>query len=380
MRLGKRRESFFAVADIGSGSGGVCILATNGTTPAHIIAAQRCTLSFEERSEDATIAGIIGMLAEASQKAIALAQKNTSVGALSGVYAVVRGPWTRSKTIRATTEIPEHTHVDGAMISKIAKDALAHDTQFDSANIMEAIVMRVELNGYATARPEGKHAETIAVSVLVSDVDPRLRTGILETLTRIFSVQPILRSGLRALLSTMRESSVLPKECVLVDITSEATHVVAIRKGVPAETAVVGEGKRSILKRLAGDKMPEEVLGLMRLLEEDTCESAACQALQASIAQVEPELVRVFGEAMSTLAARRRLPNPLIIAAHENLLPWLTRFFSRIDFSQFTVTTRPFVARAIDPEHLADIIDVPRDVSDRGLLIAASLVNIETRA
>jgi len=164
-------------------------------------------------------------------------------------------------------------------------------------------------------------------------------------------------------------------------MTSEATHIVAVRKGVPAETAVVAEGKRSILKRIAGDKMPEEVLALMKMLEDDKCEPAACEAIKAAIAHVEPELVRVFGETIGKLAAKRRLPNPLIIAAHADLLPWLSRFFSRIDFTQFTVTMQPFIPKAIGQEYVTDLIDVPSSLSvDLGLLLAASLVNIEQRS
>src|SRR3989344_1128179 len=380
--FGKRGERVFAVADIGSGSGGVCILATSGQGPARLLAAERCVLSFEERTLEATISGISAKLSEAAEKALAFATKDSTMRAVSEVYAIVRGPWTHSKAIRATSKLPKDTRIDGAMIGGLAKEALAEDTEFDRANIMEASVVRVELNGYATAQPEGKQAHTISVSVLLSELDPRVRAGISETLSRAFSAPPpTLRSGLRALISTLRESSALPKDCVIVDMTSEATHIVAVRKGVPAETAVVAEGKRSILKRIAGDKMPEEVLALMKMLEDDKCEPAACEAIKAAIAHVEPELVRVFGETIGKLAAKRRVPKPPIIAAHADLLPWLSRFFSRIDFTQFTVTMQPFIPKAIGQEYVTDLIDVPSSLSvDLGLLLAASLVNIEQRS
>lgn len=380
--FGKRRERVFAVADIGSGSGGVCILATNGTGPARLLAAERCVLSFEERTLEATISGICAKLSEAAEKALASANMNGPIGPIFAVYAIVRGPWIHSKAIRATSQLSEQTRVDGPMIAGLAKEALKQDKELDPANIMEASVLRVELNGYATGKPEGKEAHTLSLSVLLSDLDPRVRAGISETLSRAFSVpQPILRSGLRALLSTLNEISSLPKDCVLVDMTSEATHIVAIRKGVPAETAVVAEGERSILKRVAGDKMPEEILTMMRMLESDKCDAAACEVIKTALAVAEPDLARVFGETLGKLTAARRLPNPLIIAVHEDFLPWLSRFFARIDFTQFTVTMQPFSPTAIAPTAFDELVAVPPAISaDLRLLLASSLVNIEQKA
>ena len=163
-------------------------------------------------------------------------------------------------------------------------------------------------------------------------------------------------------------------------MTSEATHIVAIRKGVPAETAVVPEGKRSILKRVAGDKMPEEILGLIRMLESDKCDPATCETIKSSLAKAEPDLARGFGETMSKLASARRLPNSLVITAHEDILPWMSRFFSRIDFAQFTTTLRPFEPRVLTSQHFSELVTPSPGVSvDLGLLLASALVNIEER-
>jgi len=376
----KPRGRIVAVADIGSASGGVCILATSGDGPSQILAAERCALSYEERTLEATIAGISAKLAEAAQKAMASLTSKGSVR-VSNVYVVVRGPWTHSKAIRVSSQFPEEQRIEGSMIAELAQQALGKETEFDHANIMEASIMRLELNGYPTANPEGKLAHSLSVAVLLSDLDPRVRAAISEALSKVFALPDLMmRSGLRALISTLRESSALPKECVLIDMTSEATHIVAIRKGVPAETAVVPEGKRSILKRVAADKMPEEILGLIRMLESDKCDPATCETIKSSLAKAEPDLARGFGETMSKLAAARRLPNSLIITAHEDILPWMSRFFSRIDFAQFTTTLRPFEPRVLTSQHFSELVTPSPGVSvDLGLLLASALVNIEER-
>ena len=115
-------------------------------------------------------------------------------------------------------------------------------------------------------------------------------------------------------------------------------------------------------------------------LAEDRCESEACKATSAAIARAEPDLARIFGEAMGRIAATERLPNALILAVQEDMAPWLSQFFSRIDFTQFTVTTQPFEAAMITHKEIADMVTFSVGVTpDPGLSIAGALVNIESR-
>src|SRR3989338_3517486 len=301
--MGKRRGRVVAVADIGSGSAGVAIVSTQADGPARILAAERAMLPFEERTAQANVSGVLSQLEAAAQKALAqyAALKNKEVPHVSAAYAVIRAPWSTSRTVRAASEFPQETRIEEHMISALAQEALKKDTS--SANVFETSVVRVELNGYPTAQPKDKHAHHIAVSLLVSDCEPSIRSGVSEALSKVFACPPpILRSGTRALLTTLRESALLPKECFVVNMTSQGTSLIAVRKGVVTDTGTVAEGSRTILKRIAGEKMPEETLALIRMLALDQCETEACEATKSALGKVEPELVKVFGEAMSKMS------------------------------------------------------------------------------
>src|SRR3989344_3073449 len=101
-------------------------------------------------------------------------------------------------------------------------------------------------------------------------------------------------------------------------------------------------------------------------------------ATRAAIAKAEPEIVKAFGEIFGRLSASRRLPNRLLLLAHEDLSPWLVRFFSRIDFAQFTVTTRPFSPAPLSMDTLKELVAFEKDVAlDVPLGIAAALVPLE---
>ena len=386
LRSAHKREKIIAVADIGSGSAGVAIIAISPDLPARVIVAERSRLPFEERSVEATIAGITAQLSSAGEKALAAYAATSGASPISAAYAVIRAPWTRSKTIRAMSKFPEEQQVTDALITETARAAFAAPSESgedepDPANILETSIVRVELNGYPTARPKGKYAHTLGVSILVSDCDPRVRKNVVETVSRIFACPPpSLRSGTRALLSVLRESPAFPDDCLIVNMTSNATNLIVVTGGTAVRHTRIPEGVRSIVKRIGGTGLPEETLTLIRMVAHDQCEHEACKATSAAIARAEPELARIFGEAMGRIAATERLPNTLILAVQEDLAPWLSQFFSRIDFTQFTVTTQPFEAVMVTHKGISDMITVPAGMTpDPGLSVAGALVNIESR-
>ena len=366
-----------AVADVGSGSAGVAILSIEHGKPARVEAVHRVILPFEERTEEQTISGIIGALSESAEKA--LVETNTKSGSIQNVYAVIRVPWMRSKSIRAIKKFAGEERVSSAVISDLARAALTEEKDFDHKNLIEASIVRVELNGYATANPVGKHAHIVFLSTLVSECGTRIRVGVEETIARIFSSKAMLRSGTGALLAVLRERSVSHSDYLVVDMTSVATSMFAVHKGAPAHHVLVPEGTRTILKRVGGSRMPEETVTLMRMLAREHCEDAACIEVKTGMARAEQELSRVFGEAIGQLALHGRLPNTLVLSVDPVFADWLSGFFSRIDFTQFTITTQPFSVEALTPESLKNLVisSDPTKATDLGLLVAAALVNSE---
>ena len=374
-----------AVADIGGGSAGVAIVSIPKSGPSRVESLARSILPIESRSPEARAALVMGLLKEASEKAVASYAKNanaTSSPQFEGAYAIIRAPWIRTKTARAESVLKEETLVSSAMISKLATEALQSDTDLDHARILEASIVRVKLNGYPTARPERKYAHQIDASMLLSECHPWIRFSVEETLRKTFSCRaPALRSGTRAIMTVLRESGILTKDSLVVNMTSGATNLITVRKGVVSEVEHVLEGSWTIVQRIAGSKMPEEVFSLIRLWAEDRCEREACASIQKSMAEVEPELVKIFGEAFSKMATIRRLPNTLILLVPEDLEEWLAKFFSRIDFSQFTLTTQPFTTNVSTMKTLSNMLSYREGVvPDPGLAVASALVNIEAHS
>ncbi|PIR83572.1 hypothetical protein COU18_02715 [Candidatus Kaiserbacteria bacterium CG10_big_fil_rev_8_21_14_0_10_51_14] len=369
IHLGSKRGRVVAVVDIGSTSAAVAIVHTNPHESATVFASERAQLPLEERTQEATIAGIGEMLKTAGENAQKKYAVSKGGGApIQAIYCIVHAPWTSSKTIRTAASFEKDTTITDIIISDLAKKALG-EAGVDAKNLLEANVIRVELNGYPTGKPIGKHAKEIVVHALLSECAAGIRSGIEGAISKVFphAPPPVFHSATRAAITSLRDGVDSESNYLLVDMESEGTSLTAVRGGVTAEHEHVAEGTQTILKKIAGAGMPEETLSLLRMIARDQCSLPACEALLTSLTKVEPDLVRIFGEAMGKAGATNRLPDTMILIAHPDMFPWLSRLFSRIDFSQFTLTAQPFVVKKMS--------NTASGTEDPNLALAIEFVN-----
>ena len=374
INLPSRGGKLVAVVEIGSGCAAVGLLSIQKDAPALMRAAERSILPMEERAKEATTTAIAGALVQAGESVL----KRVGRQRLAALYCVIRTPWIHSEVVRAESIFERDTPVTQQMLAALAQQALSGLKVVDRANFLEAGVVKVELDGYPSGEPTGKRARRVAVSALASDCDPALKSPVVVALEQTFPhMRPIFRSSTRSILMALRDTNEASDHLV-VDMVSEGATLLVVRDGVLSEQAFVPEGIRNILKRIAPTAVPEETLGLLRMLGKEQSSTTASDELQAAIARAEPELVRIFGEGMSACASLRRLPNDLVLIAHPDISPWFSKFFSRIDFTQFTQTTQPFVVVALSAPDLARFVMPDAGVRlDTGFALSAALVNRE---
>lgn len=378
--FGGASRTVVALADVGSASAGFALVKVRRGNPALVLAAHRNTLPPEERSAEAAVARLPELLEDAGKRVLEQYIKmfHKEGGPIARAYVVMRAPWVHSKAVHSSKEFPQDVRISGRVIADIAKEALHAADGIDKQNFLEATVTAVELNGYLTREPEGKMAHSVALTGWVSDSDPRMRASVGQALGRLLPhVPPAYYSATRVLLFALGDR-IMSRDCVIVDVSSDASTITVVYNGVAQAQEIVGEGVRSIAQRLAPGGMPEETISLLHLLEREQCDTDVCQSLRDSIGRVEPELVRLFGEAMGKIAATRRLPSQLVLCTHSNMSAWLARFFSRIDFTQFTQTAQPFSVQEITASDFTAEAQAEHGiVLDVGLAAAATLVNKE---
>ncbi len=363
-----------AVADVGNASAGVAIFVLKRHAPAHLLLAARQYVPLG-RTEATLEALYTECGAVIEQIAKEYAVKFPGGKRVQAVHLIVHSPWIRSKTVRMESVFADETIVRGGMISSLARSILAQEHEYEHAEIVEKSIIRTEVNGYVTKKPEGKRGNSLAVSALLSACDVSLRGRLEDMVLLSFGVHPVIHSG-AAVLNALVAQGICVEDATVVDMTGESTCITSIRSGLIVGEQIVPEGVHSIVRRVAGTGLPEETLALIRMVSDGRGDDAACEAVKTAMSNSEPELARLFGEPCATLAAKRRLPNQLYLLTHPDLMPWFTQFFSRIDFAQCTLTLQPYTvlpltARVFD----AAITLSSPSMQDSGLLADGILVN-----
>ncbi|KKU27180.1 MAG: hypothetical protein UX39_C0003G0019 [Candidatus Magasanikbacteria bacterium GW2011_GWA2_46_17] len=370
-----KREKVIAIADIASDSVGACIAIVRDGAPSSIICAERSSLTYDEKSPEQEITTILSLIEEVGAKVTRMYSKLQgtagSIGfipdpargpvvglrPISSVHAIIHAPFATSQTARADASYETDELITDSVIGKLAATALGNRDQQDKSRIFEACVSSVELNEYRTGKPIGKRARRVSVATLISECEPELRAKITDSARKGFGIQhPILHSDIRALLLGTDTSPSRADIHLTVDMSGNSTNCVVIHKDTAAEQMVVPEGVRTIFKRIVGNGMPEEKLSLMRMISRNACSTPACEELNVALSRVEPELVKIFGETFSKFVSAHRLPNHLVLIVAPDFAPWISNFFSRIDFSQFTVTARQFDVHTLTAEDMRDSV------------------------
>ncbi|MBM3272380.1 hypothetical protein FJY94_03860 [Candidatus Kaiserbacteria bacterium] len=378
LHSGSKRE-IVAVADIGSSSAAVAIVALGSDQPAVVLSQHRTDVTMGERSAEALASTIASALEQSAQTARLNLPDEHVAEQISSVYACVHAPWTRSTIAHALQTYDEDIKVTPDVIAKIGNEALSASGR-EHADFFETSVVRVELNGYPTGSPVGKTAHRILASALSSTCDDALYRAASDALARQFPNTRIRwRSAARAIVATSNALSGKQGDgIIIITIGREAASIIVVRRGVLDQEELLSDGLHALLRRIGGDSV-QEMLNVLHLIGQDMCDSAACESMRTALARVEPDLVRLFGERFAKLATHRRLPSRIILLAHPDVQQWLSKFFARIDFTQFSVTSQPFSVVPLQPSSMGHLVITEGKLTpDASLLVSVACAQIES--
>lgn len=375
------KERIVAVADVDGASAGVAIMRVGTSdTPSIILAAARSSLPLEKRTQAQAGKLVALALADASHKALSAYRKTEVHEPPREIYCIARPPWMETGMFEGHASYEQDIRITKELIKDLAQSVLTQGRQGGEAPA-EAQVVGAELNGYPTNVPDLKLARSIRIAVMTSDIEHSFREDAEHALGAAFPGRRVLwRSRVRALLTFARTHMGSIRNCLIADIGLAGTSLITIRKGIIEARAELDDGLHRILEQVAQGGMPEETLATIRGLETDTCSASQCKSINEGLSKAEQHLVPIFGERLGALATPRRLPNTLILLCHNDLTPWLSRFFGRIDFAQFTTTTLPFSVIVPDSKVLSGLVSVADGIrGDTPILFACALIHSELR-
>jgi hypothetical protein len=372
------------VFDIGGGSVGAAILIADRASIARVLFDTRITLTNEDRDENQLILGLAKALSEAGTAVLDRYTKSPfakSHGPVKDVHAMIHAPWVRSLTRDSHITLTSPVRITREAIEKASKEAAKDTAGTPQGHIVfERTVVRVELNGYPTGLPVGKTASLIRVLALESSIATALQNPITSAITALLPGRtPLFHSAMYAYSTVVRELSMHASSFTFLDIESEASSCSAIMSGSITEQGSIPAGTRTLIRSATGTNggSADSIYSMIRMIAEGTCSDSACDEAARVLEAVEPVFMRSFGEVFSTMITKSRLPNPLVISVHPTMAAWATAFFERLDFSQFTLTGKPFEVQVLTSRELTALaVFGPDATPDTGIAIIAALVHI----
>jgi len=371
-------EKHVAIFDVGSGSiaGGLATVSKGGA--AKVYFSQRSLLSYEDRTEEQRVSALTELIKEVGSK-VSSAQSKLKI-VPSEVLVSIHAPWVTSATYTNEQEFENSQKISSNDVKTCAKKASKSDeSKSDLAAVIEKSVVRVELNGYPTPDPVGKDAQAISVTVIESKMHSALHKQVDQVLKNQFSnARIVFRSA--TIVDTTLLQTYAPTEghYTVADVTSESTALTVIRDGVISDYQVVPIGARSLVQAIAREKKisDEDALSRVRMFVKDECSTDECKSISIALEAAGGACTEGFGKVFAEIVKNKRLPNVLVLKAQPDLAKWFASFFSRLDFSQFTETTKPFEVLHLSHASFAErLIFIPGVSPDSGIAAGALFVH-----
>jgi len=368
-----------AVFDVGSGSVAGAVIELRGEKPVLIHTSFRSHIPYEERSNEQLASAIVQKVEEVGRRLL----DNHAKGGVSrkGIHeclTVVHVPWIDSITHNLEAPLKEESEILEEMILQLSQKAFAQSNEGNSKEVFEKSIVRVELNGYPTSAPLKKIAKQIGVVVLETQIFGNMKKQITDRIVNMLpGVQPVFRSSTLIDSTLMRRRAPESAHFTIADITSEATSITVIRRGAISEQKTVPIGYRSITRAVSKERgsSVDDIQSRIRMLMKGECSTDECRSLEASMDAVGSQFTQEFGNIFSEISKSKKLPNTLVMHCHPDLSNWFTKFFTRLDFAQFTETTRPFLVGEISLKSIAEyVIFMPGNALDSGIATSCAFL------
>ncbi len=371
------------ILDIGSGSVASAIAEIgHGDTPTTVIAARRESLKLTENSRPDPKTLLPG-IAEAVKSALTSFSENHSktLKKITEIHVVLHSPWATSSANGATRQFTTEQVIKDADISALAKEAVGSASPLPG-NIFARAVVRTEVNGYPTTKPEGKRGMSLRVIALQSAAEESTISVIKDAVSAIVpGRETTFHAATRSFLTILQPLARSIPHYTFVDVTSELSEVFVVREGVLAGMHTADVGWRTLIRALA-DKYhttPDDALSRLRMVREETGTGSSCEDVMASLGELATAIATSYGTAFTAVSTEERLPATMILSVPPDVAQWFTDFFARIDFSQFSVTEHPFSVQLLMARHLAERVQpAPGVTIDAGIASSAAFVHILT--
>lgn len=380
-RTKKKNTQLVSVYDIGSASiAGAVVRIESGEKPKLLYATRKEIVSLNtprprhfKKQSFSTYAEVVAET-ERHLRMVQQQEKHVHTGE---ALVVLSAPWYLSQTHTVHVEHPTpvsihdadiHQHVEHAY-KDFLTSALVKEFGADTHELFERRIIRVALNGYETARPEGKEAKIVDISVVFSIVSA-------ESADLFRDIIKKERANMRVSFCTfplaafdmVRSIGSHKEDFLFLDIAGEVSELALVHDGTLAGSISFPVGKRTMVRHVAHTLHvnTDEALSLIHLYKEGGMTKKEAKRIEESVSVATELWMRPFEHALDTLGEHVSVPSTVYLTADEDVSLWFAGIIDDMSagarsFEAGTFSVVPVTVSYLQKAYTA-VPDVLRDV------------------
>ncbi len=369
------------IFDIASSSVGVALITHHhrrSTSPI-ILGTARNSISFKDGTSSKA-------LAEALTNAILLAVENgrklltqTTLGKSSfDIHTIVHAPWADATAKSADKKFDKPVKITKGVIKKFITTSFP-DINSKEPSIASANITQIRLNGYPVKEPDGSEAQTIQLSILLGTMHPDIKGTIVNSISSSFNTHNVnLTTFTYATYKLAQELGNKKSEYLMADIGGEYSHLTTIKDGQLTAKAALDFGTNYILRAIA-NKFGISIgvaQSKLKLHIDNSCTPTEHKNIREALKEVANEWAQSFGSSCSELSKVSGIPDSIFLSSDSLVYNWFKESMEKIDFSQFTATSKPFNVQPIITNKNSGAFYLNNQITrDRRLLLASLFVD-----
>ena len=220
--------------------------------------------------------------------------------AIRKVQVVLASPWFSSFSKIITIKKPAPFSVTKKIVDDLVSEYFEELSKKEAGTknfLVEKNISNVRLNGYETSNPFGQMAETLDISVYASLAPVVTKEQIESEIYTIIHPQEVFFHTFPFVAWSVLDTLFAPKEdVVFVDIGSETTDLLVIRRGSIEKSASLPIGINHLNRKVAAglDTYPELAHSLVSVYTADLAESAVKEKIHTFVSAFGEEWAMQF--------------------------------------------------------------------------------------
>lgn len=296
---------------------------------------------------------------------------------IENAFVLVSSPWYISETSVIKMKEQKPFTVTEALLSSSRENIVKayRDAHEVDVTILEQKIINVMLNGYPTNDPLKKKAETLDMTVFTSFARKSSTDSIRDIIDTNFHVKEIsIHSQSLVSFTVISDTWHELTQYIIVDVTSQLTELVAVRKGALSEAYSFPRGKQFLVSTIADKlKVSSEVAeSLLHMKNEGKIEEELDKKLTDALDSAKKEWRKSLSDALLVISASSSLPNNFFLFAPKDVVHIFSDYITGEEYQQFSFAEGKFEVKNVSVADLLPYCKIENGATaDLSLMIGA---------